>query len=291
MSAQSWFSDEPAYTLTTVGGRVTAAREFTRSRSVLASRQMTVLGLTYANEWEDYAITEEALNDPEFRDDLIALGLNPETGEGRGRLSSLLVDAGRNTTDSLLDAKKGYVASVHFETAGRWLGGDFDYREVSAEGRYFQAIGSRAVVAVRGRAGSIDSAGPDDTLVPFFKRYFLGGATNLRGWGRYEVSPLSEGLPIGGLTFMNFSTEVRVPLIGKLGAVLFLDGGNVWTDSWDFNLGDLRYDAGPGLRYNTPIGPFRLDVGWQINPIPGLLVNGEPQKRPLRIHFSIGQAF
>ena len=49
-----------------------------------------------------------------------------------------------------------------------------NYREVSAEGRYFQALGRRAVVAVRGRAGSIDSAGPEEELVPFFKRYFLG---------------------------------------------------------------------------------------------------------------------
>ena len=47
-------------------------------------------------------------------------------------------------------------------------------------------------------------------MVPFFKRYFLGGATNLRGWGRFEVAPLSgEGLPIGGHSLLNFSTELR----------------------------------------------------------------------------------
>ena len=292
MSAQSWYSDEPAYQLTTTGGRATIARESSRSRSALGVRQSTVLALTYANEWEDYTISNEALLDPTFRDELIALGLDPRTGEGRGQLSALLLDAGRNTTDSLLDAKKGYVASVHFESAGQWLGGDYQYREVSAEGRYFQALGRRAVAAVRGRAGSIDSAGSEEELVPFFKRYFLGGATNLRGWGRFEVSPLSgAGLPIGGHSFVNFSTELRFPIVGKLGAVLFLDGGNVWTNPWDFNLNDLRYDVGPGLRYNTPVGPIRLDVGWQLNPIPGLLVNGELQKRALRFHFSIGQAF
>ncbi len=203
-----------------------------------------------------------------------------------------MLDAGRNTTGNLLDAKKGYVAIVHLETAGQWLGGDFDYHEVSAEGRYYQSLGSRVVVAVRARAGSIDSSGPEDELVPFFKRYFLGGSTNLRGWGRFEVSPLSgEGNPIGGHSFANFSTEVRFPIFGDFGAVLFLDGGNVWTNPWDLNLNDLRYDVGPGLRYNTKIGPVRLDVGWQLNPIPGLLVNGEEQKRALRVHFSIGQAF
>jgi outer membrane translocation and assembly module TamA len=99
------------------------------------------------------------------------------------------------------------------------------------------------------------------------------------------------GLPIGGHSFVDFSTEVRMPLWGKLGGVIFLDGGNVWTLPWDFDLNDLRYDAGPGLRYDTPIGPIRVDVGIQLNKIPGLLVNGEPEPRHYRIHFSIGQAF
>ena len=90
---------------------------------------------------------------------------------------------------------------------------------------------------------------------------------------------------------MNFAAEVRVPIAGNFSGVLFLDGGNVWRDSWDINLDDLRYDVGPGIRYKTPIGPIRVDVGYQLNPIPGLLVNGAKQKRPIRLHFSIGQAF
>ena len=114
----------------------------------------------------------------------------------------------------------------------------------------------------------------------------------MRGWGRFEVSPLSGfGLPIGGHSFMNFSVEARIPVWSDLSGVIFVDGGNVWTNAWDFNLNDMRYDVGPGLRYNTPIGPLRLDLGYQLNPIEGLLVNGEPQKRRFRFHFSIGQAF
>jgi outer membrane translocation and assembly module TamA len=88
-----------------------------------------------------------------------------------------------------------------------------------------------------------------------------------------------------------FSGELRAMLHGNLGGVLFLDGGNVWADSFGFKLNDLRYAIGPGLRYQTPIGPIRFDVGWQLNPIPGLQVNGEPQTRRWRLHFSIGQAF
>jgi outer membrane translocation and assembly module TamA len=87
------------------------------------------------------------------------------------------------------------------------------------------------------------------------------------------------------------SLELRVPIWGNLTGVLFADAGNVWNNAWDFNLGDLRRDVGPGLRYLTPIGPLRVDVGYQLNPIPGLLIDGKEQVRRLRFHFSIGQAF
>ena len=82
-----------------------------------------------------------------------------------------------------------------------------------------------------------------------------------------------------------------MPIWKNLSGVLFADAGNVWTDPWDFNVNDLRYDIGPGLRYNTPIGPIRVDFGYQLNPIPGLLVDGKPETRHYRFHFSIGQAF
>jgi outer membrane translocation and assembly module TamA len=145
--------------------------------------------------------------------------------------------------------------------------------------------------ASRLQLGNLRPAHADQALVPFAKRYFLGGATSIRGWGRYEVSPLSEdGFPIGGDAMLAFSGEVRAMVHGNLGGVLFLDAGNVWADSLGFKLNDLRYAVGPGLRYQTPIGPIRFDVGWQLNPLPGLLVDGEPQTRRWRLHFSIGQA-
>jgi outer membrane protein insertion porin family len=299
LTGQYWNSREPAYHLTTLGGRATVARRFGRGiRPVLTSSAETTLSFTYTNELEDYTISNETLTDLTQRDELIALGLDPRCGTGSrcgigaGQLSSWSIDAGRNTTGNLLDAKRGYMATVHLEQAGRWLKGDFDFAELTLEARYFQTVAGRAVIAVRARGGSIDGIGIEQFSVPFFKRYFLGGATNLRGWGRFEVSPLSlAGLPIGGQSVLNFSTEVRVPLAGKLSGVLFVDAGNVWRQPWDFNLNDLHYDAGPGLRYDTPIGPIRIDVGFQLDRIEGLLVNGKEQARPFRIHFSIGQAF
>ena len=54
------------------------------------------------------------------------------------------------------------------------------------------------------------------------------------------------------------------------------------AESKNLDFGDLRYAVGPGIRYQTPIGPARFDVGYQLNPIEGLLINGEPQKRRIR---------
>jgi outer membrane protein insertion porin family/translocation and assembly module TamA len=293
LSGQTWHSDEPAFTLDTNGGRVTITRQVRRGGGpVLSSRPATTFSFTYANEYERYSISNEALADPSFRDELIALGLDPRKGSDSGLRSAISLDGGRNTTNSLLDAKRGYVLAAHVEQAGRWLGGKYDYYEATTEGRIYRSLGDRLVAAGQVRLGSIDALGNPEVKVPFFKRYFLGGATNLRGWGRFEVSPLSGfGLPIGGHSFMNFSTEVRAAVWRNLGAVVFLDGGNVWYDRWTFKLNELRYDAGPGLRYQTPIGPIRADLGFQLNPIPGLVVNGKPEARHFRFHFSIGQAF
>ena len=303
LAGQYWHNDEPnLFTLDNVGGRATITRQFGRVGSAgFRSRPATTFSVTYANEWEQFEIDPDILQDFSQRDELISIGIDPTGGGvGSGQRSSISLDAGRNTTGNILDARRGYLASVHLEQGGRWLKGDYDYYEVTAEGRYYVPLGP-AVVAVRARAGSIDALGREitgDELsareigVPFYKRYFLGGATNLRGWGRFDVAPLSGfGLPIGGHSVMDFSTEVRFPIWRNLGGVIFLDGGNVWTKPWDFNVNDLHYDVGPGLRYNTPIGPIRADIGYQLNRIPGLLVNGEPEPRRFRFHFSIGQAF
>lgn len=296
-TAQSWFTDEPAFDLETIGGRITITRQTLGAGGpVLGARPSTTMTFSYINEHEDYTIStaalDEALVDPEFRKRLIALRLDPRTGEGRGQRSAVALDLGRNTTGNILDARRGYFAAVHLEQAGRWLQGSWNYYELTAEGRYYLSLGERAVIAVKARAGAIDAVGDQDVNVPFFKRYFLGGASSLRGWGRFEVAPLSGGgLPIGGATFVDSSLELRVPIWRNFGAVLFADAGNVWADPWAFNLNDLRYDVGPGLRYNTRIGPIRADLGYQLTPIEGLVVSRDPKQRKFRFHFSIGHAF
>jgi outer membrane translocation and assembly module TamA len=206
-------------------------------------------------------------------------------------LNLLGFDMHHSRVDNLLDARRGYQLAFHVEQAGDILPGTFNYRAVSGDGRYYQPLGSRRLVlATRVQLGSIDSIG--GSTVPLPRRYFLGGSSGVRGWSRYEISPLSaSGVPIGGNSLFALSTELRARIRRNLGAVAFLDSGNVWADTWGINLRDLRYAIGSGLRYQTPVGPIRFDFGYQLNPIPGLLVDGEPQSRRWRMHFSIGQAF
>ena len=291
-SGQFWHDAEPAFTLDTTGGRLTLQRTFARPGPVSQRAPLTTLSLTYTNEYESYTVTDLALHTPSFYKNLIALGFDPLTGKAKGTLSSLDLDAHRSTSDNSINAQRGYSVSAHVEQAGRVLGGDYQFFETILEGRFYTQLGRLGVLAVKARGGSIGTlSGDSNLLVPFFRRYFLGGASSLRGWGRYEVAPLDAGRPIGGHTMTENSVELRFPIWGNLTGVAFTDAGNVWNNAWDFNLNDLRYDVGPGLRYATPIGPLRVDLGYQINPIPGLLVNGVPEPRRFRIHFSIGQAF
>jgi outer membrane protein assembly complex protein YaeT len=280
---QAWQAAEPVYSLDRVGGRAILQHQ--------ANRQ-TTFSVSLIDEYEKSSVANRALTDFTVRNALISLGLDPRTGETRGTVSALAFDFNHNTTNNLLDARRGYSVTGHVEQAGKFMWGTYNYLATTAEGRHYLPIGGKLVFANRLGFGAIRPSGAVDANVPFHKRYFLGGASSIRGWGRYEVSPLSGfGFPIGGLTMLQGTSEVRFPVVGNLGAVLFLDYGNVWEKSWNFDVGNLRYAVGPGLRYLTPVGPIRVDIGYQLNPIDNLLVNGQPQKRQFRLHFSIGQAF
>ena len=290
LSGSTWWSREPIYESRSSGGRISLSKDFSRA-GVGADRGVrNHLSISLVREYEDYSISEAALADPTFREELIALGLDPDTGRGTGTLSAFEVDFERNTSSQPLNPRQGYSISGHLESAGSLLGGSFSYNELHGEVRTYLELGPRLVWASRARSGTL--AGSDGAQIPFYKRYFVGGSGSVRGWGRYQVSPLSPGgLPIGGRTMMEVSTEARFGIRGKLSGVVFVDGGNVWRDPWDVQLSDLRWAAGPGIRYDTPIGPMRFDLGLQLNPIDGLVIEGNPEKRKWRVHFSIGQAF
>lgn len=279
---QRWYTFTPAYESVITGAKISAVRRLNARTSwtVFASSERNVT-----------SVDPDVLNDLENHTELIALGIDPTTGKQQGTLSSVGADFAYSTTDSVLDARRGFQVAGHIEEAGRLLPGTYNYYSVSGDGRLFIPVGRNVVVASRLQFGNIDPVGSDPKQVPFAKKYFLGGATSVRGWGRYEISPLSAGLPIGGTTLVAGSVELRARLKGSLGGVLFVDSGNVSNGLRQFEFNELRTAVGTGLRYATPVGPIRVDVGYQLNPIDDLLIDGRPQARRWRIHFSIGQAF
>jgi outer membrane protein assembly complex protein YaeT len=281
---QQWYTFTPAYESVVSGVKATVTHRQNRKTSWAVS---------LTSEHDKSTVDPAVLADPRNRTSLIALGLNAVTGQQNGTLNSVGFDMQHSTADNVLNAHRGYQIAFHAEEAGRLLPGTFNYYAMTIDGRHYLPIGGdRVSLASRAQIGNIRPVGNDINNVPFSKKFFLGGATSVRGWGRYEISPLSgAGLPVGGNSMFAWTEELRAMLHGNLGGVLFMDAGNVWADAGAFDLHDLRYAIGPGLRYQTPIGPIRFDFGYQLNPIPGLVVNGQPQQRRWRIHFSIGQAF
>ena len=296
--AQQWYTFTPAYKSIITGAKASLNHQGT---------PRTSWAISLTNEHTTSSIAPTLREDPAtfllLRNNLIALGLDPETNEQSGTLNAIGFDLQHSTADSVLDAHHGYQVALHGEQAGGFLPGTFNYYAMAIDARHYLPIGGNVMFASRLQLGNIRPAADDPANVPFSKKYFLGGASSLRGWGRYEVGPLTTcpidsatcesaaGLPIGGNSMVSFSGELRAQLRGKLGAVLFLDGGDVSADSWSVDFSALRYAVGPGLRYQTPVGPIRFDFGYQLNPNPDLRINGEPQQRRWRIHFSIGQAF
>jgi outer membrane protein insertion porin family len=145
----------------------------------------------------------------------------------------------------------------------------------------------------------------NEQLIPLPERFFAGGGTSLRGFELNQAGPRDpcSGFPIGGLALLAFNQELRFPMrlpfIGnRLGGTLFYDGGNVYSDFNHINFNwkpdsttELNYfshTVGFGLRYGTPVGPVRVDFGYQLNPALYQFYNSTVQQlQYLRLpHFS-----
>jgi len=120
--------------------------------------------------------------------------------------------------------------------------------------------------------------------LPIDERFFNGGATTVRSFGERELGPHDpKGNPIGGEFFTVFNIEYTFPIIGELQGALFTDAGNLLPTSEKPGLDDLRYALGFGLRYKLPIGPIRLDYGFNPDP--------RAHEDDGAFHFSFGFAF
>ena len=123
---------------------------------------------------------------------------------------------------------------------------------------------------VHGEYGRI--SGFDDRLPPIYEKFFLGGILTLRGFQYRSVGPKDlNGEPTGGTEQLYFNAEIIVPVAPAQGfnLVVFYDTGNAWDVRGSVALNDLRQSAGFGIRWMSPMGPFRLEWGYILDPAAG----------------------
>ena len=217
-------------------------------------------------------------------------GLEPLLGLQDGMVSAWSIDLDHRKAATGTPPSR--TIALHVEQAGWWMPGTFNYVNLIGDARHYRrAFDDRVVFASRMRYGAIDRR-TNEADIPLLKRFFLGGPDEMRGWGTYELAPLSaSGAPIGGKSLLTMTGEARFPIFKRLAGAVFVEAGNVWQDSWTLHLDDLLYDAGPGLRIDTPFGLVRLDFGYQLKTLDDLRIDGRPQKSRWRVGFGIGEAF
>ena len=200
-------------------------------------------------------------------------------------ISSLQTGLIYDGTDNTLDPKKGSFASISAEWASDLLGSEINFVRPALELKGYEPMFENITFAVRVRFETIQSDDPGS--IPIFKRLFLGGSNTVRGYDFQKIPPLDDtGNPLGGLSSLNANLEVRFPVYQKLSGVIFWDMGLLDQDYFRYDPREMLYTCGGGIRYNTIVGPLRLDFGYKLNPPESI------QKIDRwRIHFSIGQAF
>jgi outer membrane protein insertion porin family len=190
----------------------------------------------------------------------------------------------RDRRDNPTEAKHGTFNSVDLSVSSRTLGSSASFVRGFFQNSSFYSFGRDFVFARSTRFGIEHVFGDSHEVdVPLPERFFAGGGQSLRGFSLNQAGPRDPvtGFPIGGLGLLMFNQELRfpmkLPIIGnRLGGTLFYDGGNVFTDvahinlDWksksDTELNYFSHTIGFGVRYPTPIGPVRVDIGYLLNP-------------------------
>jgi len=226
------------------------------------------------------------------------------------RLSAFSGAVVRDTRDDVVEPTRGAFLGGEAAAALRGLGGEVGFLKTYLQGSWFRRLpGPRAVVlATRASVGLADGLPreaqptdadgrpiPGDPIViedlPASERFFAGGDTTIRGFALDTVGSAKtispRGFPRGGNGVLVMNVELRIPVWKEVGAAVFTDGGNVFERVTDFDVSALRGSYGFGLRYRSPIGPVRVDLGFKMD---RRQFGGELEKRTA-LHFSIGQAF
>jgi outer membrane protein insertion porin family len=222
----------------------------------------------------------------------------------RVRLSGFSGAIARDTRDDLLEPTRGMFLSGEGSVAARALGGQVGFMKTYVQAFAFRQVpGSQRVVfaarAAVGLADGFEREAPADAGdvtepiedLPASERFFAGGDSTIRGYSLDTVgTPGTVGLngyPTGGNAVLLLNGELRFPVWREVGAVVFVDGGNVFRRVTEFDIGELRGSVGFGLRYRSPVGPIRVDIGFKMD---RRETRGQLEPRTA-LHFSLGQAF
>lgn len=201
---------------------------------------------------------------------------------GVSTLSSVSASLTRNTTDYRLDPRKGAVSEASIEFAG--LGGTQKFAKYVLDHRSFFPWKWGTVFSAHGQIGYIQSVGGEE--IPLDERFFLGGINTIRGFESREVGPRdpATGDFIGGEKEAYFNLEYTFPLLKDMGlkGLLFFDTGNAWDEDESY-FSNMRYSAGTGIRWFSPMGPLRLEWGYNLDP--------EEDEDQSQFEFSIGKFF
>ncbi|MFZ2198364.1 MAG: outer membrane protein assembly factor BamA [Thermodesulfovibrionales bacterium] len=198
-------------------------------------------------------------------------------------ISSIRPSLVYDTRDNPFEPTKGIVAGLSVKIASSLLFSETDFVKITLYGSTFHRLHRRVVLALSGRGGMAYGYNDTDEL-PLVERFFLGGRFSVRGYEQDTLGPKgADNNPTGGNAFALGSVEFRTDVGRGFSLVPFLDLGNVWVKVSDVDPSDIKYTAGLGLRYGTPVGPLRVDYGFKLNK--------EKNESSGELHFSIGHAF
>jgi len=196
----------------------------------------------------------------------------------------LPVTVRRDSTNDLLNPTRGTRASLSFTPYMGEMNREFAATVTRAEGSAYCDVmdNERLVLAGRVAAGTLMK---DGGAVPASILFYSGGGGSVRGYPYQSLGPLDEdNNALGGMSMVETNLEMRIKVTDTIGVVPFLDGGNVFDESWP-ELADMsmRWAAGIGLRYYTSIGPVRFDAAVPLNK--------RKDDAPWQVYISIGQSF
>lgn len=206
-------------------------------------------------------------------------------GDGHFLLLKLPLQLHWSNAKNLLDPVKGQAVAYKLTPSYQIIKPNFTYWTNYLVYSYYMPISSDEtwIAAVKGTFGTM--LGAKRRTIPAPERFYAGSDSLLRGYRYKTVSPLDrEHNPIGGLSMLVVSSELRYRPEKKLGYVLFYEVGNVYSSLLPNLEAEQLHSVGIGLRYPTPVGPIRADLAFPLK-------RRKKIDSAFQLYFSIGQTF